>query len=120
MADLRERSFNIRLASLHSLPADIGRSMNSDTRADIVVRPPLHPTLMWIPTTCFVGTLLTDIVYYRTAEMMWTDFSAWLISAGVILGWLSCIAGIVDLVGRRYGTAPVPAWTYPVGILVVM
>jgi uncharacterized membrane protein len=94
--------------------------MNSDTRADIVVRPPLHPTLMWIPTTCFVGTLLTDIVYYRTAEMMWTDFSAWLISAGVILGWLNCIAGIVDLVGRRYGTAPVPAWTYSVGILVVM
>jgi len=75
---------------------------------------------MWIPTTCFVDTLLTDIVYYRTAEMMWTDFSAWLISAGVILGWLSCIAGIVDLAGRRYGTAPVPAWTYPVGILVVM
>src|SRR3954464_5449486 len=59
----------IRLASLHSLAADIGRSMNSDTRADIVVQPPLHPTLMWIPTTCFVGTLLTDIVYYRTAEM---------------------------------------------------
>jgi uncharacterized membrane protein len=92
------------------------------TRAevDVVVRPPLHPTLMWVPFTCFVGTLLTDLAYCGTAEMMWTDFSAWLISAGVVLGWLACIAGIVDLVGRRYTMAPVPGWAYAIGIVVVM
>ena len=43
-----------------------------------------------------------------------------LVPAGVILGWLSCIAGIVDLVGRRYTTAPVAPWIYAVGIFVVM
>jgi uncharacterized membrane protein len=51
---------------------------------------------------------------------MWTNFSAWLISAGVILGWLACVAGVVDLVGRRYAMAPVPAAVYSIGILVVM
>ena len=75
---------------------------------------------MAVPTTCFVGALLTDIAYTQTAEMMWTNFSAWLISAGVVLGWLACIAGIVDLVGRRYATAPVPAAAYAIGILIVM
>jgi len=89
-------------------------------RAALPPRPPLHPTLMAVPTTCFVGALLTDITYAQTAEMMWTNFSAWLISAGVVLGWLACIAGIVDLVGRRFALAPVPAPVYAIGILAVM
>jgi uncharacterized membrane protein len=96
--------------------------MNSaDIRGtEIVGRAPLHPTLMSFPITCLVGTLLTDLAYYGTAEMMWADFSAWLITAGVVLGWLACIAGIVDLIGRRYISAPVPGWAYAVGILLVM
>jgi uncharacterized membrane protein len=92
-----------------------------DLRArDAVVPAPLHPAVMWVPITCLVGTLLTDIAYAETAEMQWANFSAWLITAGTILGWLSCIAGIVDLVGRRYATAPVPGWAYAVGIVIVM
>jgi uncharacterized membrane protein len=94
---------------------------STDLRAaELVARAPLHPMLMCFPISCFIGTLLTDIAYARTAEMMWADFSSWLIAAGVVLGWLACIAGIVDLVGRRYVTAPVPAWAYAIGILVVM
>lgn len=85
-----------------------------------VVRPPLHPTIVCFPIACLSGALLTDIVYWRTAEMMWTDFSAWLVSAGVILGWLAAIAGIVDLVGRRYATAPAPAWVYAAGHLIAL
>jgi uncharacterized membrane protein len=93
----------------------------ADTRRiDVAVMPPLHPTLMWVPITCFVGTLLSDLAYCGTAEMMWADFSAWLIAAGVVLGWLSCIAGIVDLIRRRYSAAPVPGWVYALGVAIVM
>ena len=94
--------------------------MNSADRPSILLRPPLHPTLMSVPATCFVGALLTDATYAQTAEMMWTNFSAWLISAGVVLGWLACIAGIVDIAGRRYAMAPVPALIYAIGVLAVM
>ena len=89
-------------------------------RALFIVRPPLHPTLVSFPICCLGGTLLTDIAYWQTAEMMWADFSAWLIAAGVVLGWLAAIFGIVDLVGRRYATAPMPAWVYALGNLVAL
>jgi uncharacterized membrane protein len=52
--------------------------------------------LIPFPIAGFSGGLLTDIAYWRTAEMMWSDFSAWLIAAGVIMGWLAAIAGLVD------------------------
>jgi uncharacterized membrane protein len=89
-------------------------------RAPLIVRPPLHPTLVTIPITCLGGTLLTDIAYWKTALMMWADFSAWLVAVGVILGWLVAIIGIVDLVERRYATAPTPAWVYAIGNLVAL
>ena len=90
------------------------------SHAAVVARPPFHPTLFSFPIACFAGTLLTDLTYWKTAEMMWADFAAWLISAGVILGWLAAIVGVVDLVGHRYAAAPVPAWVYAVGNLVVL
>jgi uncharacterized membrane protein len=49
--------------------------------------------LVPIPILCFVGTLITDIAYWRTAEMMWADFSAWLGSIGVLMSILGAIFG---------------------------
>lgn len=46
----------------------------SDQEAVSIVRvspPPIHPMLVCFPIACFVGVLLTDIAYWRTAEMMW-------------------------------------------------
>ena len=42
---------------------------------------PIHPMLVPIPIACFVGALLTDIAYVVSAEIMWADFSAWLLSS---------------------------------------
>ena len=89
-------------------------------RAPLIVRPPLHPLLVSFPICCLGGTLLTDIAYWQTAEMMWADFSAWLIAAGVVLGWIAAIVGIADLVGHRYATAPMPAWVYAAGNLLAL
>jgi uncharacterized membrane protein len=36
--------------------------------------------LVPIPIVCFVATLVTDIVYWRTATMSWADMSAWLLT----------------------------------------
>lgn len=84
----------------------------ADARTLPPLRHPIHPVLLCFPMACLVGALLTDLVYWRTAEMMWADFSAWLVSAGAILTWLAAIGGIVDLVGRRYAAVAPVSWTW--------
>jgi len=81
---------------------------------------PIHPTLMCFPIACFVGTLLTDITYWRTAEMMWSDFSSWLITVGVILAWLAAILGLIDMTGHRYALDRRLRWAYRIGNLIVL
>ncbi|TPK69595.1 DUF2231 domain-containing protein [Mesorhizobium sp. B2-4-19] len=81
---------------------------------------PIHPMLVTIPITCFVGTLLTDITYWRTAEMMWADFSAWLVTVGVIVGILAALAGLIDFVGERAIRAQPVAWLHMAGNLLAL
>ncbi|SER10616.1 Uncharacterized membrane protein [Faunimonas pinastri] len=83
-------------------------------------RPPLHSLLLPIPATCLIGALLTDLAYWKSAEMTWADFSAWLVSAGAILAWIVGIIGVIDfLVTRRRRTGPV-SWLYVLANLVVI
>jgi len=37
----------------------------------VVERRPLHALLVPFPIVCFTGALVSDIAYWRTAEMMW-------------------------------------------------
>ena len=85
-----------------------------------LVRHPIHPVLVPFPIVCFVGTLLTDIAYWRTAEMMWADFSAWLVSAGVVLGLLAAIAGLIDFLSNRLIREEGPAWPHVIGNAAVL
>ncbi len=85
-----------------------------------VARHPIHPMLVPFPIVCFIGALITDIVYWRTAEMMWTDISAWLLLVGLIMGVLAGIAGLIDFLGNRLIRAQTPAWPHMLGNLLVL
>ncbi len=76
--------------------------------------------LVPIPITCFIGALLTDIAYYATAEMMWADFSSWLLIAGLIGGVLAGLAGLTDFLGNRLIRSQAPAWPHLLGNLLVL
>jgi uncharacterized membrane protein len=85
-----------------------------------IAKHPIHPMLVPIPITCFVGTLITDIAYYATSDIMWADFSAWLLTAGLIMGVLAVIAGLIDFLSNRLIRAQRPAWPHALGNILVL
>ncbi len=85
-----------------------------------IERHPIHPMLVPFPIACFVGTLLTDIAYWRTTNIMWADFSTWLVTTGVILGILAAIAGAIDFFSNRMIRAQAPAWPHVIGNAVAL
>ncbi len=59
---------------------------------------PVYPILLPIPILCFWGALITDLAYVGTTNMLWLDFSSWLLLAGLIAGGLAGALLIVELV----------------------
>lgn len=76
---------------------------------------PIHPMLVPIPIVCFVGTLVTDVVYWQTAAIMWADMSAWLLTAGLVVSIFVVLAGLIDFLGDRRIRALRPAWIHVLG-----
>lgn len=62
---------------------------------------PLHPLLAQFPFVCFIGALVTDLAYAGSANIMWSNFSNWLISAGLLMGGLATVAGLIDFIADR-------------------
>lgn len=54
-----------------------------------------------LPIVGFLGALLTDITYAQTAQMQWANFSAWLITGGLVGGGLAALTGFIDYLGDR-------------------
>jgi uncharacterized membrane protein len=59
--------------------------------------------------------LVTDLVYWRTASMMWETFSIWLITAGLIMGGLAAVTGAIDFLSNREIRGLSPAWPHALG-----
>jgi uncharacterized membrane protein len=76
---------------------------------------PLHAMLVPVPIVCFVATLATDIVYWRTAAMLWADISAWLLVIGLIFSIFAATAGLIDFFGDRRIRELRAAWVHGLG-----
>ena len=81
---------------------------------------PLHPMLVPVPIVCFVGTLATDLAYWRTANMMWADMSAWLLTVGLLVSVLVVLAGLIDFLGDRRIRRLRTAWIHGLGNAVAL
>jgi uncharacterized membrane protein len=76
---------------------------------------PIHAMLTPVPIVCFVGTLCTDLAYWATANMMWADMSAWLLTVGLLVSVLVVLAGLVDFLGDRRIRALRVTWVHGLG-----
>lgn len=76
-------------------------------------RRPLHPlyaVLLASTVPLFLGALLSDLAYDRTAEIQWSNFASWLIVGGMVFCGCALLWAIVELVrrDRRTGSAILP------------
>jgi uncharacterized membrane protein len=76
---------------------------------------PIYAMLAPIPIVCFLGTFVTDLVYWKTAAMMWANMSAWFLTIGLIVAIFAVIAGLIDFFGDRRVRALRAAWIHGVG-----
>ena len=59
-------------------------------------RHPLHPSLTHFPIALLPAALATDLLFWWTGSPEWASFSFWLILAGLLIGFLAFLAGLVD------------------------
>jgi uncharacterized membrane protein len=76
---------------------------------------PLHAMLVPIPLTCFIGTFVTDLAYWATANMQWANMSVWLLTAGLFVSALAVLAGLIDFFGDRRIRNLNAAWIHGLG-----
>lgn len=81
---------------------------------------PLHALLVPVPIFCFLATLVTDIVYWRTAAMLWADISAWLLIVGLGVSLFAVPAGLVDFLGDVRIRRLRAAWIHAFGNIAVL
>src|SRR4051794_3467969 len=64
-----------------------------------IVRHPIYAMLLPVPVVCFIGALLTDLAYLGSGgNLVWLDFSSWLLLAGLVSGAIAAIVLLIDFV----------------------
>ena len=78
---------------------------------------PIHPALVPYPLAFLFGTLVTDLIFWRTAEGFWANMSFYLLAAGIVTALLAALAGFADFLGDRRIRALGHAWQHMIGNL---
>jgi len=74
------------------------------TRSDPVhIRRPFHPFFVGLGGALLITALFTDFMYSSNALMQWANFSAWLITGGLILALISAVVLVIDFALGRAG-----------------
>lgn len=81
---------------------------------------PIHPMLIPFPIAYLVGALLTDLAFLRTDDPFWARASLWLIGAGLVMGVLAAVFGMIDFYARRAIREHRIAWHHFIGNATVL
>jgi uncharacterized membrane protein len=83
-------------------------------------RRPLYRVLLAFSISCFIGTLASDIAYWRTADVVWADFSDWLVTVGVIVGYATLVVALIEILILKSEPPYRPNWLYAIGMIVAL
>jgi uncharacterized membrane protein len=69
---------------------------------------PLHAIFLAGTVPLFLGGLLSDIAYYQSYQIQWSNFSAWLIAGALVFCGLALLCALINLVRAEHkGGRPV-------------
>lgn len=75
---------------------------------------PLHPMLIHFPVAALLGLVATDLAFIVSNDNFWARASLWLAGVGALGGWISGMAGLVDLTTVARIRRLVTAWCHAV------
>jgi len=76
--------------------------------------------LIAFPVAFFVATLVCDLVYWGTRNDAWAMASIWLLGAGIVVGALAGIAGLIDFSGDSRIRDIGDSWQHAIGNVIVV
>ncbi|NNG22338.1 DUF2231 domain-containing protein [Telluria aromaticivorans] len=62
---------------------------------------PLHAILLGGSVSLFLGAMLSDIAYYQTHQIQWSNFASWLNAAGMVFCGVALAFALVNLLRAR-------------------
>lgn len=71
-------------------------SWQSATRVPFF-RSRLISVLTAFPVACFSLALASDLAYWQTENLLWLNFSSWLLASGLLFGALALLWGLLGL-----------------------
>jgi len=80
----------------------------------------IFPIAAQFPIVCFILALFSDVAYWQTAILMWAEFSAWLLLAGIVSGVIAALLGAIEVFARKRVRAVRPVWPYVVGSALIL
>jgi uncharacterized membrane protein len=80
----------------------------------------IYVLLVAFPTAYFTLALGTDIIYWQTSYLMWLEFSAWLLLAGMVTGVAALPFGAIEFFRDRELRTKGSAWAHAIGRIVVL
>ena len=76
---------------------------------------PAFRMVFGLSAACFIGALVTDVVYATNPNMQWSNFSMWLLTVGLIIAAIAALVGLVELLRTRAPGWFRTTWALPVG-----
>lgn len=68
---------------------------------------PLHALLLAGSLPLFLGALFSDLTYYNTYHIQWSNFASWLLAGALVFSGLALLCALIGLfrIDRRQGLA---------------
>ena len=79
---------------------------------------PLHAILLAFPIALFSAAFASDITYLNTAQMQWSNFSAWMLAGAVLFATPVILWALFAWLGNRRTARS--GWTLAYLVLVVL